>query len=157
MRRHDSVRDALARWLKTRNITVSTEQSVPSWDTPKERAILDLWVVDPDTAVPVYVDVAIVASATQSCTPATTLLARRERTKHLRYPGNSLVPFVLDARGRWGNEAVAWAKGLLRHLSPADRQEALWELRWEVAQALHTAVAEQCLTSFLGVQSRKHG
>ena len=71
-------------------------------------------------------------------------LARRERRKHNRYPGPELVPFVLDVRGRWGQEAEAWLRRVLRRTAaPADRAEQADACRYAVAAALQAACAEQ--------------
>ena len=80
-----------------------------------------------------YIDVSVVAATTRTGVTSAQLISRREKHKHVRYPGGLLIPFVVDVRGSWGKEAIAWSKGLLRHLDPKDRAEASWRLRqWRV-------------------------
>ena len=140
-------------WLRSRNFTPFHEQSVPAWDTPAHQAVLDIVFLN-RSDVTEYVDVSLVAAATRTGATASQLIARREKAKHKRYPGDHLIPFVLDVRGQWGREATAWTKGLLSNLAPDDRAVATWHLRWCVAKALHMAVGEQILSSHHGVRSR---
>ena len=135
MARHDSIRDGVHDWMHTMDFAPRKEQNVPAWDTPKERAILDLVFRNPSGVVE-YLDISVVAAATRTCASAAQLLARRERVKHMRYPGENLIPFCVDVRGKWGREAIAWTKGVLRPLLPEDRAEASHRLRWSVAKAL---------------------
>jgi len=154
--RHDSIRDGLHEWMTAHGFAARKEQCVPAWDTDKKRAILDVACRTPDGQNE-FVDVSVVAAATRTGVSAAQLLSRREKHKHVRYPGEHLIPFVMDIRGKWGREAIAWAKGLIRPLGPVERAEAAWRLRWAVAKALHIAVGEQVLTSMHGVRARSSG
>ena len=156
MLRHDGLRDGVHDWMQTIEIAPRKEQNVPEWDTPEERAVLDLVYRNP-TRVIEYLDVSVIAAATRTSASAAQLLARREQIKHKRYPGENLIPFVVDIRGKWGREAIAWSKGMLRPLMPEERAEAAHRLRWEVAKAVSMAVGEQGLTSMHGVRSRPRG
>jgi len=156
MLRHDGLRDGVHDWMQTIEIAPRKEQNVPEWDTPEERAVLDLVYRNP-TGVIEYLDVSVIAAATRTSASAAQLLARREQKKHKRYPGENLIPFVVDIRGKWGREAIAWSKGMLRPLMPEERAEAAHRLRWEVAKAVSMAVGEQVLTSMHGVRSRPRG
>ena len=146
MARHDSVRDTLVGWLREQDLHAETEQHIPAWDVAGLRAVLDVAYIDKQLGAR-HVDVSFVASITHGGVDAGVRLARREKAKHTRYPGPTMVPFVLDVRGRWGNEAQAWARDVLREHDPEERQRRLQDLRWRVAKALQGAVAEQCRRS----------
>ena len=63
-------------------------------------------------------------------------IERRERMKHLRYPGRGLYPFVVDVRGKWGREAHALAQAMVGSL-PKDKQaDAVRSCRRAIAVAL---------------------
>ena len=139
--RHNGVRNAVGGWLKELGFRVELELEVPEWQGDNgEAARLDVcyWAGGRTQ----YVDTTVVTSGTK--TPgALVVLERRERTKHRKYPGPSMIPFVADARGRWGVEAKAWARGICKGL-PADQKGEQWaKLQWVVARALQEGVAEQ--------------
>ena len=117
---------------------------MPDWDTPRERAVLDVAYMD-SVRGPWFLDVAVLAAHSHRGVPAQTRLERHERKKHVRYPGPHLIPFVVDVRGRWGKEAQAWARAMILRLPSEDRALAMQELRWRISRALQIAVAEQCL------------
>ena len=131
MHRHDRIRDWLAGWIAEHSgQTVATEQYVPRWDRRKqdgtlERARLDV-VFQDHNGQTVYVDVSVPAASTTCPATARTRMARdgaaaarMEDSKRLRYPGPTLVPFVVEALGRPGSDAVA----LLRSFAPTDPEE----------------------------------
>ena len=112
------------------------EQRVPSWDRPTrsrqpgrdaiERAILDLEYEDTDGRI--WMDISIRHSAAGNHSELSVAAkrdgeaARRgEREKHIRYPGDRLVPFVLESGGRVGAEARQWLKHHIEAL-PGDVQ-----------------------------------
>ena len=70
-------------------------------------------------------------------------LERRERRKHLRYPGRGLYPFVLDIRGRWGREAHAFVQAMVGGLPKEKRADAVRNCRRAIAVALQTGIANQ--------------
>ena len=70
-------------------------------------------------------------------------LERRERRKHLRYPGRGLYPFVLDIRGKWGREAHAFVQAMVGGLAKEKRADAVRNRRRAVAVALQTGIANQ--------------
>ena len=137
LRRHGRVNRGLGslvtRW---RMVEPLYEQRVPSWDRPSrsqradrdpiERAVLDLEYPDDDGRK--WIDVSIrhpaagtfseVATASRRAGEA----ARRgEREKHARYPGERLVPFVVECGGRLGGEARLWLRDQVQNL-PEDMQ-----------------------------------
>ena len=142
--RHNRIRDVLADWLRSQGIGANTEQAVPDWHTVREQAILDVAYFDSRHGER-FLDVAVLAAHTHKGLAAQIRLERHERKKHTRYPGARLIPFVLDVRGRWGKEACAWARAMVRRLPKIDRAPTLQDLRWRVSPALQLAVAEQCL------------
>ena len=98
--RHDGIRDALFVWLEGIGRSPHKEQEIPRWNTASERARLDIVLSDPRLGE-VCVDVSVVTTVTQGAgRGALRGLERRERRKHLRYPGRGLYPFVLDIRGK---------------------------------------------------------
>ena len=139
--RHNRIRDELRDWLKAQGVGASTEQAVPAWDTPRERAVLDVAYMDSVRGAR-FSDVAVLAAHSHRGVPAQTRLERHERKKHVRYPGPHLVPFVVDVRGRWGKEAQAWARAMILRLPAEDRALAMQDLRWRISRALQIAVAE---------------
>jgi hypothetical protein len=145
MVRHGAVRDTLAAWLREDlGLSTHTEQEVPRWHTLRERAILDVVYAGP-AANTVKMDVSVVDGATmhRGVRQAKWCLARREKTKHARYPGPGLVPFVLDTRGRWGHEATAWLRSVVRCLPQDQRAETMARCRYKVSVALQRGVADQ--------------
>ena len=144
MRRHDGIRDCIAEWVPHAKV----EQSMPKWDTPAERAVLDVAYRD-RTGAETCVDVSVVAAAAIPC-----LLMRRELAKHRRYPGPGLIPFALASRGRWGREAAGWARAVARSAFGAMAAEKFHQLRYAVAVALQAEVAEQLLTCMEGTPER---
>ena len=113
------------------------EQRVPSWDRLSrsrqpgadavERAVLDLEYQADDGRL--WLDVSIRHSAAGSTTEVAAAArrdgeaARRgEREKHTRYPGDRLVPFVVESGGRLGGEARQWLRTHVAQL-PADTQQ----------------------------------
>ena len=118
-----------------------------------QTAILD--VVLPAAGVAagtLHVDVSIVEPTTTDAA-ALRLRARRpgqgaadrERTKHRRYPGEGLLPAVLETGGRWGCEFRRWARAALP--PGPDRAAALEILRQSMAAALQRGVAAALLGS----------
>ena len=70
-------------------------------------------------------------------------IERRERKKHLRYPGRGLFPFVLDVRGKRGREAHALVQAMVGCLPKEKRADAVRSCRRAIAVALQTGVANQ--------------
>ena len=107
---------------------------------------MDVSYTDPDKGT-CYLDVAVLAAAHQVGVEASVRLERHERKKHTRYPGGTLVPFILDVHGRWGREAAAWARTLVSKYPEEERRDMLMELRWRISRTLQLQVGEQCLRS----------
>ena len=153
------MRDAVAEWLRGLGRAPSLEHEVPHWNhrgrdgSEDAKAILDVVYRDP-TMGPQYIDVSVVDSAGMSVTEPRprNAIARRERVKQRRYPGEGLVPFVLDTRGRWGEQATTWLLSASRHLDPVERTEAIGRARTMISRALQQGVAEQILA---GTTERK--
>ena len=156
--RHNGVRDWLGGWIAAQTgRPTSLEQFVPRWDRLEDdgsvtRARLDVAFLDTQ-ARSMYADVAIVAAS--SICPATqraraardgAAAARAEDGKRLRYPGPSLVPFVIEVLGKPGKDAVS----LLHAFAPRDPEEgsrvlgAAWQTVSMLAQTAH---AEQLLSA----------
>ena len=144
MRRHHAVRDALARWLKGIGHQAQTEQVIGDWQTPDGQAQLDV-VYHRGARGRICLDVSLVdaTSVARQNRGYEYVLRRREREKHLRYPYAGLIPFVLDSRGRWGQEAETWLRQVVGEIPEDDRGEARRLLRATIAQALQGQVAEQ--------------
>ena len=56
-------------------------------------------------------------------------------------------PFVFETGGRWGTTADAWIK-TLAPTDPAERSEALAQLRYQLATSLQRSVADAILTAY---------
>ena len=147
VRRHNMVRDAVYEWLTKLEIKAAREQEVAQWNREGERAVLDITYRDPVGGL-LYLDVAVVNGAVpqKRGLRASQAIARREQQKRLRYPGPSLVPFVLDTRGKWGSTALAWGAQVTRGLESKERAFAITECRALVSNALQQGVAEQLLS-----------
>ena len=144
--RHDDARDVLFNWLKDMGLHPWREQAVPAWDTPKKKAILDIAYCDPRMGVR-YIDIAITAANVHADVPPDIRIQRHERFKRRRYPGPPLIPFVIDIRGAWGKEAIAWIKDLKPFLNTEDKNAAIASLRWRLSASLQSAVADAIIRS----------
>jgi len=151
-RRHTALLEAVRLWLQDLGISVNKEQRMPKWDKPGKIAILDIAYFDRNLQQ-VCVDVSVIDGAEGSKTTrpqgtkAKFAIPRREKVKHVRYPGDGLFPFVVDTRGRWGSEAKAWAAAAVRHLPQEERSRQIRKLRVSVSLAVQHAVAEQILSA----------
>jgi len=142
------VRDALKEWLASIGVKADTEQEIPEWNQPDARAVLDIAYRD-GASGRVCMDVSITdgAELARRGRPWRHVLERRERRKHRRYPGPGLRPFVIDVGGRWGREALAWLRQVLRRVPKDERGEAARNCRAGVAAALQTQCAVQFCTA----------
>ena len=132
LRRHGRVGRVLGSFLtRWRHEVPLYEQRVPAWDRlnsqgETERAVLDLQYQDEDGTR--WIDGSIRHPAAGTAAHVR-LAARRdgeasrrgERDKHTRYPGDRLVPFVVEVGGRTGAEGRHWLHSLTRDL-PTDQQ-----------------------------------
>mgnify|MGYP003324412637 CR=1 FL=1 len=142
-KRHDDVRDALHTWLADIGRNPRKEQEIPHWHTEKDCARLDIVLSDPRLGE-VCIDVSVVTTVTTGAgRGALRGIERRERMKHLRYPGRGLYPFVLDVRGKWGREAHALVQAMVGSLPKEKRADAVRSCRRAIAVALQTGVAYQ--------------
>ena len=139
--RHDNARDVFAKWMRDVGIPVQTEQAVPAWDKPGERAKLDIAYFDAQ-GTQRFLDLAIIASRAHASVAPDVRLERHERYKHRRYPGPALVPFVIDVRGAWGSEAQAWLKTIKPQLLVDDKNTAISVLKWRLAACIQISVAD---------------
>ena len=152
-RRHTALLEAVRIWLEELGIRVNKEQRMPKWDEPGEKvAILDIVYFNKNLQH-ICVDVSVIDGAEGSKTTrpqgtkAKFAIPRREKEKHVRYPGDGLFPFVVDTRGRWGSEAKAWAAAAVRNLPQEERSRQIRKLRVSVSLAVQHAVAEQILSA----------
>ena len=159
VRRHGrtckGVGSLVARWTSAQPLF---EQRVPAWDRqsrsrqpgrdPVERAILDLEYQAEDGRI--WLDISVRHPAAGS-TSELAAAARRdgeaarrgEREKHARYPGDRLVPFVLECGGRLGGEARQWLRSHVAQLPEDTRQQELTRAHKVVSCALQGQVARQ--------------
>ena len=141
------------------------EQDVPRWARGDERARLDIVFRTAAGETP-YVDVTVVEPV--SSNPEVTAhrarwagagLRVREQAKHLRYPGSGLDVFAVGACGRWGEEAVMFARAMTAHLDDEERARETRRIRARVSTKLHWWKAEELLTATAGAarpwQSRR--
>ena len=132
--------------MKDVGIPVQTEQAVPAWDKPGERAVLDIAYFDAQ-GTQRYLDLAVIAARTHASVAPDIRLERHERYKHRRYPGPALVPFVIDVRGAWGSEARAWLKTIKPQLQVDDKTAAIAILKWRLAACIQISVADAVIRS----------
>merc|ERR1712078_127359 len=134
---------ALFTWLEHIGRSPHKEHEVPRWNTASERARLDIVLSDPRLGE-VCIDVSIVTTETTGAGRGVLRgIERRERMKHLRYPGRGLYPFVLDVRGKWGRETHALVQAMVGSLPKEKRADAVRSCRRAIAVALQTGVANQ--------------
>ena len=159
LRRHGRVIKAVgslvSRW---RHAEPLLEQRVPSWDRPSrsqrpgrdpvERAILDIEYPEDDGRK--WMDISIRHSAAGNASEVATAArrageaARRgEREKHARYPGERLVPFVLECGGRLGGEARQWLRAQVEQLPEDTRPSELIRAYRVLSCALQGQLARQ--------------
>ena len=93
----------------------------------------------------VAIDVLVVTSEFTGATRRAMAAAeRREKAKHVRYPGPGLYA---DVRGKWGREAHAFVQSAVGALPKDERATAIRVCRRQVSVALQTGLAEQMLTA----------
>ena len=68
---------------------------------------------------------------------------RGEREKHLRYPGDRLVPFVLECGGRLGGEARQWLRSHVAELPEDTQLQEVTRAYKVVSCALQGQIARQ--------------
>ena len=156
VKRHDTVKEALAEWLIEMHGSdaVAIEQHIPAWDrqTPEgpELAILDVVVTSPAGRVAIDVSITDVSSdGTRAPARAKNagLAARaRELEKHRRYPGRGLVAAVLETGGLAGKELHAFLRAHADS-DPAVRSGQLQDIRQRLAVALQRGNAALLLSS----------
>ena len=129
LRRHHSLRDAFAAFGREAGYTAATEVYEPRWSRARmneegqwglEQARLDCRFDGPPSDPLTYGDV--VVSHPEAAAWARAAADRDGATaesaaqgKHRRYPawllsGGRLVPFSVEAFGRWGKEALDWLR-----------------------------------------------
>ena len=141
--RHDDIRDALGSWLSYIGTRPNIEQGIPRWNTIAERARLDIALSDARLGE-VCIDVSVVATETSGAGRGVLRsIERRERRKHIRYPGRGLFPFVVYIRGQWGKEAHAFVQAMVGGLPKDKRADAIRTCRRRSAVALQTGIANQ--------------
>ena len=132
------------------------EQRVPPWDRrarssageTAEHAILDIEYTDDDGTR--WIDVSVRHPAAGSATDVRNAARRDgessrrgERTKHERYPGQRLTPFVMETPGRVGAEARYWLLSQVRAL-PEDTQARELDYAYRaISCAVQSEVAKQ--------------
>lgn len=89
----------------------------------------------------------VAAVTSDACRGVLRGIERRERQKHLRYPGRWLYPFVVDVRGKWGREAHALVQAMAGSWPKDKRADAIITCRRRVAVALQTGIANQIHTA----------
>ena len=134
------------------------EQRVPAWDRQSrsrapgteavERAVLDVEYQADDGRIwldiyarhPAAGSTSEVAAAERRDGEAA---SRGEREKHTRYPGDRLVPFVVECGGRLGGEARQWLRSHVAQLPEDRQQQELARAHKVVNCALQGQVARQ--------------
>ena len=132
------------------------EQRVPSWDRRArssagetiEHAVLDIEYADDDGTR--WIDVSVRHPAAGSDTEVRNAARRDgeasrrgERTKHERYPGQRLTPFVTETPGRIGAEARYWLLSQVRALPEDTQARELDHAYRAISCAIQSEVAKQ--------------
>ena len=147
------VRDILIAFSERWGGSVSKEAVLPyaAPDVPEAR--LDAVIRSAAATGQQAIDITVVSPLTQEM-PRHGLAARvpgaaasaAAAHKREKYPGISVVPFVVEHFGRWGEDAIALAK----RLAPAEghlRAEAISELYQDIASAIQRANADAILAA----------
>ena len=152
MRRHDAGCAALAAWCEDMGCTVHREVILPNASPDRPEARMDLVIHAPDRSQPVHVDVTIVsalaldamgAGAARRDGAAAGVAARRKRAK---YPQCTIVPFVVEDHGRFGEDAAA----LVRRLAPIEntkRSAAICRLYQALGSVLQRHAADAVVSA----------
>ena len=158
VKRHDSIRDALADWLAELHgrDAVTIEQHIPAWDRTTtegiQLAVLDVVVTRPAGRVAIDVSVADISAEgarAQTRARASGVAARaRELEKHRRYPGPGLVAAVLETGGLCGKEFHAFLRSQAA-TDPLTRGHQLRDVRQRLAVALQQGNAAMMLSAAL--------
>jgi hypothetical protein len=162
------VRDWLAKWLKPFvDLPPLVEQEVEAWydenvaDEDKRRAVLDVMLWD-HKGQKTYVDVMVTSAdtATQGKLASRAsqdghAAAAGVQRKHGRYPasknpGASLVPFVVEARGRLSPEVSAFLKAMVPESYP-DRSLVLRKARRDLSVLVQSRLADLLLSAEAGL------
>jgi hypothetical protein len=147
VQRHAALRDTVAKWVEELGYQPKREQAMPKWNKETERAILDVVYID-NSGREIAIDTAVVDGAEGGTrAPARFALQRMEKKKHVRYAGAGLYPFVIDCRGRWGREALAWATIACSQLPQEEKAKMMRRLRVMVSVTVQQATAEQVLSA----------
>ena len=165
MARHNAVQRAIGRILRSLAPfgigTLEHPVHVPEWDTPTERAILDLRIEGGPGGPRRFADVVVPHPvATHHQGPAAArdgaAAAHCEREKYRRY-GPHVLPLAVESFGRWGPAAMKWWRALAQQVARADpalQHQGKWAVpgllnRWwaETGAALQRANAEALLAS----------
>ena len=148
VRRHNALAMVLYKWLSLlAGAHVALEQWLPRLDREgrdgsRVRAKLDV-IFHPVDAPRCVIDVSVTDSL--SADPDTLAqraandfagVRAREAEKHARYPTAELVPFVLDAQGRFGQEALAFLRWVGGSLPPGSAGGSVAELRQSLSSTL---------------------
>ena len=132
------------------------EQRVPAWDrqsrsggsSSTEHAILDIEYSDEQGTRWIDVTVRHPAAGGQpalrnAATRDGEASRRGEREKHTRYPGNNLIPFVVETPGRIGAEGRFWLLAQVRCL-PDDMQSKELDRAYRlISCAIQSEVSKQ--------------
>ena len=168
MRWHNVIRDWLAKWARPFVVSPPLiEQEVPAWydeniaDVDKRGAVLDVMFYD-HKGQKTYVDVMVTSADTAVPAKLATrakqdghAAAEGVRRKHGRYPasknpGASLVPFVVEARGRLSPEVSAFLKAMVPESYP-DRSLVLRKARRDLSVLVQSRLADLLLSAEAGL------
>ena len=129
------------------------EVAVPTASEAVQGARLDLMVHRPDLGPAIYLDVTIVSACVASALEggaalrdgaAADMAVRRKRARYAML--SHLVPFVLEEHGRWGEDALAFARRVAP-IESAARALALADLYQRVAVAAQRAAAQAIMAA----------
>ena len=113
-----------------------------------ERAILDVEYTELNERRWIDVSVRHAATGTDSdraraARRAGEAARRGERSKHDRYPGDSLTAFVLEVHGRFGGEARQWLRKQTLQLPDDEQHREQTRAYQALSCALQTQLARQ--------------
>ena len=152
-RRHDEVKEGLAEYTEKNRGLAAKECILPYASPNLPEARLDAIIRSANAAGRQIIDVAVVTPLSQemlrhgisSRAPGAAASAAASH-KRRKYPNISVVPFVIEHFGRWGEDALALAKSLAPP-PESGRSEVLSEFYQEIACAVQRSNADAILSA----------
>ena len=152
-RRHDEVKDELADFAHKNRGLAAKECILPYANPSLPEARLDALIRSANAAGRQIIDVTVVPPLSRnmlrhgvsSRAPGAAAAAAASH-KRRKYPNIDVIPFAIEHFGRWGEDALAFAKSLAPP-PESGRSEVLSEFYQDVSCAVHRSNANAILSA----------